>query len=83
MAAQVVVPDEGFAAPLVVTNERSLAEREENNASVLLSFRDLKHPVSGAGFREGLSKARPGCVARSYTMRMPQLCNTVTAGFAP
>lgn len=29
VAAQVVVPDEGFATPLIVTNKRSLAERKE------------------------------------------------------
>lgn len=34
VAAQVVVPDEGFAAPLIVTNKRSLAERKEKNASI-------------------------------------------------
>lgn len=41
VAAQMVVPDEGFAAPLVVTNKGSLAGRKEKNTLILPSLLSL------------------------------------------
>lgn len=56
MAAQVVVPDEGFATPFIVTNKWSLAGRKEKKKNVSI-LPTLVTPVLFKGLKCLVGKA--------------------------